>query len=38
MNMNKLPAIRESDIASMIYIIGGEKVMLDADIARFYNV
>jgi hypothetical protein len=36
--MNKLPAIRESDIASMIYIIRGEKVMLDADNARLYNV
>jgi hypothetical protein len=36
--MNKLPVIRESDIASLIYIIRGEKVMLDADIARLYNV
>ena len=38
MNMNKLPVLRESDIASLIYIIRGEKVMLDADIARLYNV
>jgi flagellar capping protein FliD len=36
--MNKLPIIKESDIASLIYIIRGEKVMLDADIARLYNV
>jgi len=36
--MNKLPVLRESDIASLIYIIRGEKVMLDADIARLYNV
>ena len=36
--MNKLPVIKESDIASLIYIIRGEKVMLDADIARLYNV
>ncbi len=35
--MNKLPVLRESDIASLIYIIRGEKVMLDADIARLYN-
>jgi len=38
MNMNKLPVIRESDIASLIYIIRVEKVMLDSDIARLYNV
>jgi len=36
--MNKLPVLRESDIASLIYIIRGEKVMLDADIARLNNV
>lgn len=36
--MNKLPVIRESDIASLVYIIRGEKVMLNADIAKLYNV
>lgn len=36
--MNKLPVLRESDIASLIYVNRGEKVMLDADIARLNNV
>ena len=38
MIMNKLPVVRERDIASLIYFIRGEKVMLDADIARLYKV
>ena len=36
--MSKLPAIREKTIASLIYFIRREKVMLDADLAKLYNV
>lgn len=36
--MNKLPVIRESTIASFIYFIRGEKVMLDNDLAKLYRV
>jgi len=35
--MNKLPVLKENDIASLIYVNRGEKVMLDADIARLYE-
>jgi hypothetical protein len=36
--MSKLPAIREKTIASFIYFIRREKVMLDADLSKLYNV
>ena len=36
--MNKLPIIKESNIASHIFFIRGEKVMLDADLASLYEV
>jgi flagellar capping protein FliD len=36
--MSKLPVIREKTIASFIYFIRREKVMLDADLAKLYNV
>jgi hypothetical protein len=36
--MSKLPALKEKTIASFIYFIRGEKVMLDADLAKLYNV
>jgi hypothetical protein len=36
--MSKLPILREDNIASYIYFIRGEKVMLDADIAKLYEV
>jgi flagellar capping protein FliD len=36
--MNKLPILREKTIASFIYFIRGEKVMLDTDLAKLYNV
>jgi hypothetical protein len=36
--MSKLPAIREKTIASFIYFIRGEKVMLDTDLAKLYMV
>ena len=36
--MNKLPVLRESNIATYIYFIRGEKVMLDADLASLYEV
>jgi flagellar capping protein FliD len=36
--MSKLPILREKTIASFIYVIRGEKVMLDTDLAKLYNV
>jgi hypothetical protein len=36
--MSKLPILRESNIASYIYLIRGEKVMLDNDLAKLYAV
>jgi hypothetical protein len=36
--MNKLQVIREENISSFIYFIREEKVMLDADIAKLYEV
>ena len=36
--MTNLPIIKEENIASFIYFIRGEKVMLDADIAKLYEV
>lgn len=36
--MNKLPVLREETIASIIYLIRGEKVMLDTDLAKLYMV
>jgi hypothetical protein len=36
--MNKLPILKEENIASYIYLIRGEKVMLDTDIAKLYEV
>jgi len=34
--MSKLPVLREKTIASFIYFIRGEKVMLDTDLAKLY--
>ncbi len=36
--MSNYPQIKESDIANYIYIIRGEKVMLDLDLAILYGV
>jgi len=36
--MSKLVVIREETIASYIYFIRGEKVMLDTDLAKLYAV
>lgn len=36
--MNKLSILREENIASFIYFIRGEKVMLDTDLAKLYMV
>lgn len=36
--MNNIQVIKEENIASFIYFIRGEKVMLDADIAKLYEV
>jgi flagellar capping protein FliD len=36
--MSKLPVLKEVNIASLIYFIRGEKVMLDTDLAKLYNV
>lgn len=36
--MSKLPVIKEANIASLIYFIRGEKVMLDTDLAKLYDV
>ena len=36
--MSKLPILKESNIASLIYFIRGEKVMLDTDLAKLYYV
>jgi flagellar capping protein FliD len=36
--MSKLPILKEVNLASLIYFIRGEKVMLDADLAKLYNV
>jgi hypothetical protein len=36
--MSKLPVLKEANIASLIYFIRGEKVMLDTDLAKLYNV
>jgi hypothetical protein len=34
--MSKLPVLREKTIASFIYFIRREKVMLDADLAKLF--
>jgi len=36
--MNKLPILKESNIASFIYFLRGEKVMIDHDLAKLYDV
>ncbi len=36
--MSKLPIPKEANLASLIYFIRGEKVMLDSDLAKLYNV
>jgi hypothetical protein len=36
--MSKLPILKESNLASLIYFIRGEKVMLDTDLAKLYDV
>ena len=36
--MSKLPILKEENLASLIYFIRGEKVMLDADLAKLYDV
>ena len=36
--MSKLPILKEANLASLIYFIRGEKVMLDTDLAKLYNV
>jgi hypothetical protein len=36
--MNKLPVLKEANLASFIYFIRGEKVMLDTDLAKLYDV
>ena len=36
--MKKLPAITDEKIIDKIYFIRGEKIMLDRDLSRLYNV
>lgn len=36
--MNNLPILKESNIANYIYFIRGEKVMLDIDLGRLYEI
>ena len=36
--MSKLPVLKEANIANFIYFIRGEKVMLDTDLAKLYDV
>ena len=36
--MSKLPILKEANLTSLIYFIRGEKVMLDTDLAKLYNV
>ena len=36
--MNNLTSLKETNIASYIYFIRGEKVMLDVDLANLYEV
>ena len=36
--MNDIPELKEESISSLIYIIRGEKVMLDFDLATLYSV
>jgi flagellar capping protein FliD len=36
--MSKLPVLKEANIASLIYFIRGEKIMLDTDLAKLYDV
>ncbi|NLJ43238.1 MAG: ORF6N domain-containing protein [Bacteroidales bacterium] len=36
--MSKLPILKEANLASLIYFIRGEKVMLDTDLAKLYDV
>lgn len=36
--MSKLPILKESNLASLIYLIRGEKVMLDTDLAKLYDL
>ncbi len=36
--MSKLPLLKKANLASLIYFIRGEKVMLDTDLAKLYDV
>ena len=36
--MSKLPILKEINLASIIYFIRGEKVILDTDLAKLYDV
>ena len=36
--MSRLPVLKEHTIAGFIYYIRGEKIMLDADLAKLYSV
>jgi len=36
--MNEIVNLKEENIASLIYIIRGEKVMLDFDLAALYGI
>jgi phage regulator Rha-like protein len=36
--MNNLPILKENNITNYIYFIRGEKVMLDIDLARLYEI
>lgn len=36
--MSKLPILKEANLASLIYFIRGEKVMLDTDLAKLYDL
>ena len=36
--MSNLPTLKEHSIPSLIYLIRGEKVMLDFDLANLYGV
>jgi len=35
--MSKLPILKETNLASIIYFIRGEKVILDTDLAKLYD-
>jgi len=36
--MSKLPILKETNLASIIYFIRGEKIILDTDLAKLYDV